>query len=104
MSHDAIDAPVTLRPAEPRDAPALGRLDDGFDRRRCLAPTEHIEEGYGRFLTSHLGDQDVLVLVAERAGEVVGYAYAAVEPWSWQELREVAGFVHDVIVADEERN
>ena len=37
------------------------------------------------------------MLVAERAGAVVGYVYAGIEPFSWKEL-PAAGFVHDVVV------
>ena len=33
--------------------------------------------------------------MAERAGEVVGCVYAGIEPHSWKELREAAGFIHD---------
>ena len=39
-----------------------------------------------------------MVLVAERDGAVIGYVYAGLEPQSWKELREPAGFVHDVAV------
>ena len=31
-------------------------------------------------------------------GVPVGYVYAGLEPQSWKELREAAGFVHDVVV------
>ena len=33
----------------------------------------------------------------------VGYVYAGLEPQSWKELREAAGFVHDVVVTDDAR-
>lgn len=100
---------VVIRPAEARDLPALGRLGAAlmrahyaFDRDRFLAPGLHPEEGYGRFLASQHGD-DVAVLVAERDGRVVGYVYAGVEPRSWKELRDVAGFIHDVVVDETAR-
>jgi GNAT superfamily N-acetyltransferase len=32
---------------------------------------------------------------------VIGYVYAGIEPQSWKELRESAGFIHDVVVAPE---
>ncbi len=41
--------------------------------------------------------------VAEYKGDVVGYVYAAVEPLSWKELRDEAGFVHDEYVDDHAR-
>jgi GNAT superfamily N-acetyltransferase len=34
---------------------------------------------------------------------VVGYAYAAIEPLSWKELRDRAGFVHDLVVREDQR-
>jgi ribosomal protein S18 acetylase RimI-like enzyme len=40
----------------------------------------------------------VAIFVAERAGTIGGYVYAAVEPRSWKELRDVAGFIHDIVV------
>jgi GNAT superfamily N-acetyltransferase len=48
-----------------------------------------------------LKEEDVAVLVAERSGNVIGYVYAGMEPQSWKELRETAGFIHDVVVVPE---
>jgi ribosomal protein S18 acetylase RimI-like enzyme len=102
--------PFIVRPAEPRDVPALGNLGalllrthHAFDPRRFLAPGEHPEEGYARFLRGELDDPNARILVAEMDAEVVGYVFAAVEPMSWKELREAAGFVHDVAVTPEAR-
>jgi ribosomal protein S18 acetylase RimI-like enzyme len=99
-----------IRPAELRDVPALGRLGAllmrvhyDFDSRRFLAPGPHSETGYGAFLRSRLSEPDTTVLTAERSGAVVGYAYAALEPLSWQELRDEAGVVHDLIVDPDRR-
>lgn len=96
---------MTIRPATPADLPALGRLGallirihNDFDRQRFFAPPSNPEEGYAWFLGSQLDDPDVVVLVAEVDGRVVGYVYAGVEPHSWKELREECGFVHDLIV------
>jgi GNAT superfamily N-acetyltransferase len=100
---------LVVRRAEARDLPTLGRLGAmlmrahyAFDERRFLAPGPHPEEGYGRFLASQHGD-DVAVFVAERDDRVIGYVYAGIEPHSWKELRDVAGFVHDVVVDEVER-
>ncbi|HEX2660149.1 MAG TPA: GNAT family N-acetyltransferase [Polyangia bacterium] len=100
----------TLRPAETRDLPALGRLGGslvrlhhGFDRLRFMAPRGDIDEGYGWFLGTQLGEKDVVVLVAEVDERVIGYVYAGLEPMSWKELREPAGFVHDVVVEESVR-
>ena len=99
-----------IRRATPSDAPALGRLGalllrahHGFDPQRFMAPGANPEAGYGWFLNSQLGDDDVAVFVAEQDGAVVGYVYAGLEPRSWKELREACGFIHDVAVREEGR-
>ena len=102
---------TTIRPAELRDLTSLGMLGASlmrthfeFDRQRFLSPDEGAEAGYGQFLGSQLGDDDTVVMVAEVDGEVAGYVYAGVEPLSWKELRDEAGFVHDLLVSDQARN
>ena len=34
---------------------------------------------------------------------MAGYIYAGIEPQSWKELREEAGFIHDVAVTEQGR-
>lgn len=68
-----------------------------------MRPGESAAEGYAWFLGTQLDEPDSLVLVAERAQEVIGYLYAGIEPRNWKELREEAGFIHDVLVTDEHR-
>ena len=99
-----------IRRATPSDAPALGRLGalllrahHHFDPQRFMAPGANPEAGYGWFLNSQLGDDDVAVFVAEQDGAVIGYVYAGLEPRSWKELREACGFIHDVAVREEGR-
>jgi GNAT superfamily N-acetyltransferase len=75
------------------------RVHHGFDAERFMSPATDVEGGYAWFLGTELENPDVVVLVAERGAEVLGYAYAGMEPQSWKELREEAGFVHDVVVA-----
>jgi ribosomal protein S18 acetylase RimI-like enzyme len=101
---------IVVRPAIESDLPVVGRLGAllmqthyGFDRQRFMAPGTNAAEGYRSFLGSQLNQEDVIVLVAQRAGTVVGYVYAGLEPQSWKELREPAGFIHDVAVAESNR-
>ena len=101
---------ITIRRATDADAPALGRLGAllmrthyAFDPLRFLSPGETPEEGYAWFLASQLGQEDVAVFVAERSGQVVGYVYAGIEPLSWKELRDEAGFIHDIAVDEDAR-
>jgi GNAT superfamily N-acetyltransferase len=98
---------TTIRRADARDLQALGRLGAllmrthyDFDRQRFLAPDDNPEFGYSRFLGHQLRDADVVIFVAEQAGEVIGYVYAGLEPISWKELRDACGFVHDVLVGE----
>ncbi|HXW04253.1 MAG TPA: GNAT family N-acetyltransferase [Vicinamibacterales bacterium] len=99
----------TIREATRADLPALGRLGAqmveahyAFDRERFMHPAG-IEDGYARFLGTQLSNPDAILLVAEVDGRVAGYVYAAVEAQSWQELRDEAGYIHDVVVDDPAR-
>jgi ribosomal protein S18 acetylase RimI-like enzyme len=95
---------VVIRRATPADEPALGRYGGAlmrqhheFDPLRFIR-SDNPEAGYGRFLVSQLAEPRCVVLVAERAGAVVGYAYAGLEPMSWKDLRAACGYLHDVFV------
>jgi ribosomal protein S18 acetylase RimI-like enzyme len=111
MRHDVfVTDDVVIRPAEQRDLHELGRLGamlvrahHAFDQARFMAPGPSVEEGYARFLGTQLAESEVIVYVAERAGQVVGYVYAGMEPLSWKELRDPAGFIHDVVVDEHAR-
>jgi ribosomal protein S18 acetylase RimI-like enzyme len=101
---------IVIRRATAADLPALGKLGASllrthyaFDPERFMAPRGDPEAGYAWFLGTQLKEDDVAVLVAERSGEVIGYVYAGMEPQSWKELREAAGFIHDVVVAADAR-
>ena len=96
---------VTIRPASPADVPAIGRLGallvkthHDFDPQRFIAATPRTEHGYGSYLGSLLRDQDIVILVAEQDGEVLGYTYAGVEGYDYMALRGPAGALYDIVV------
>ena len=98
------------RPAAKPDEEALGRFGAALMRQhhasdpRRFILTDRPEAGYGRFLISQLADPACLVLVAERANEIVGYVFARIEPTSWRDLRGPCGFIHDVFVHERVRH
>jgi ribosomal protein S18 acetylase RimI-like enzyme len=77
----------------------LVRMHHAWDPLRWMMP-DGVESGYARFFASQLDDPDTIILVAEDgSGDVVGYAYAALDPRSWADLREACGKLHDLFVA-----
>ena len=100
---------ITIRPAAKPDEMALGRLGAALMRQhhasdpRRFILTDRPEYGYGRFLISQLANPDLLVLVAERPNEIVGYVFAGLEPTSWRDLRGPCGFIHDLYVHESAR-
>jgi ribosomal protein S18 acetylase RimI-like enzyme len=96
---------VTIRPASPADLPALGRLGamlvrthHDFDPQRFLPATPQTERGYASFLGTQLDKPHVVVLVAERNGEAIGYTYAGVEGTDYMSQRGPAGVLYDIAV------
>lgn len=95
----------TIRPATIADLPALGRLGallvavhHDFDPDRFFAATPDTESAYAAFLKRELGRAAAIVLVAEKSGAVVGYAYAGIEGTDFMALRGPAGILYDLIV------
>jgi len=96
---------VPIRPAAPADLKAIGRLGallvrmhHELDPDRFIAATPQTEHGYGSFLGTQLDEPNVIILVAERDGEVIGYTYAGVEGNDYMSLRGPAGVLHDIVV------
>lgn len=101
---------VSVRPALDADAAALGHLGAllveqhyEFDPQRFIAPLPNLAERYGSFLVSQIERPDMIVLVAERDGAVVGYAYAGMEGNDYMALRGPAGVLYDLVVDPDHR-
>jgi ribosomal protein S18 acetylase RimI-like enzyme len=100
-----MDSGIIIRAATREDLPALGRLGavlvrahHDYDRKRFIAATTRTESGYASFLETQLDQPDIVLLVAERDGEVLGYSYAGLEGIDWMSLRGPAGVAHDLVV------
>jgi ribosomal protein S18 acetylase RimI-like enzyme len=76
----------------------LVRTHHDFDPLRFIPATPETPLGYARFLGSQLGKPDVVLLVAERDGAVIGYVYADVEGFDYMSLRGPAGVLQDIVV------
>jgi ribosomal protein S18 acetylase RimI-like enzyme len=101
----AITTAVTIRPAAPADLPAIGRLGallvrmhHDFDPERFLPATARTEHAYASFLGTQLDEPNVVILVAERDGDVLGYTYAGMEGHDYMSLRGPAGVLYDIVV------
>ena len=96
---------VVIRRATAADMPAVGRLGallvrlhHEFDAARFIAATPGTPKGYASYLGSQLDEPDVVLLVAESGGDVIGYTYAGVEGWDYMALRGPAGVLYDIVV------
>jgi len=105
-----MTASTTIRPATPADMPAIGRLGallvrehHDFDPQRFIAAMPGVEKGYGSYLGSQLSEPNVVILVAEREGKVIGYSYSGIEGTDYMALRGPAGAMYDIVVDPEYR-
>ena len=105
-----MQSAIHIRRAQQADLPALGRLGAALlilhhdlDHQRFIAPGSDPASGYAWFLGTQLAREDAAIFVAERDGELAGYVYASIEPHSWKELRDEAGFIHDLMIAEHGR-
>ena len=101
---------ATIRRAAPADMPAVGRLGaqlvrlhHEFDAARFIAASPSTAKGYAAYLGSQLDEPDVVILVAENDGAVIGYTYAGVEGWDYMSLRGPAGVLYDIVVDPAQR-
>ena len=96
---------VSIRPASAKDMPAVGklgallvRLHHEVDGARFIAASPSTPKGYASYLGTQLEEPDVVILVAESGGDVIGYTYAGVEGWDYMALRGPAGVLYDIVV------
>lgn len=115
LSSSAVsEDPFTIRAMGTPDLPAASKLAAKLvDMHHALDPKRFLHlpnaaTGYARYFAGELKSEDVVLVVAERAssgeGErVVGYAYARLEPRSYNELLDACGKLHDVYVDEAAR-
>jgi GNAT superfamily N-acetyltransferase len=101
---------MTIHPAAGADWTGVGRLADllvrthhDFDKSRFVAPGFLPQDAYTARLRDETSRGHAIVLVAHIDDAVVGYVFAGVEPENWKELRHEAGYIHDLVVAPEQR-
>jgi ribosomal protein S18 acetylase RimI-like enzyme len=69
-----------------------------LDPERFISATPDTARAYGDFLAGQLRRPEVVVLVAEEGGAVLGYTYAGLEGTDYMALRGPAGVVYDLVV------
>jgi len=76
----------------------LVRLHHELDPQRFIPATSGTQNAYGSYLGTLLDDPRIVILVAERDGEVIGYTYAGLEGTDYMALRGPAGALYDIVV------
>jgi|GEM_PF-524066 len=101
---------VIVRAAEPRDLEAAAQLagklvyfHQALDPERYMK-MERVEAGYRQWFEKELArPKQVVLLVAERGTEIVGYAYGRLEDADWNLLLAAHGALHDLWVEPDAR-
>ncbi|HKY39024.1 MAG TPA: GNAT family N-acetyltransferase [Polyangiaceae bacterium] len=110
---------VQIRKATRRDLPKIAKLAGelvrqhyGFDPKRFMFIAKP-EAGYEWWFGKELSNKKALIYCATLEGrkrgrgpalrEIVGYAYARLEPRDWNSLLDAHGALHDVLVAESAR-
>jgi ribosomal protein S18 acetylase RimI-like enzyme len=100
---------IQIRRATRRDlykiaklAGELVRQHYGFDPQRFMF-IPNPEAGYEWWFGKELANKKALIYCARLDGELVGYAYARLEPRDWNSLLDAHGALHDVLVAKSAR-
>jgi ribosomal protein S18 acetylase RimI-like enzyme len=105
-----MSAAPSIRPATLKDVGAIGKLGallvrehHDFDPQRFIPATSRTESQYGWYLGTQLEEPNIVILVAEQNGEVVGYTYSGVEGTDYMSLRGPAGVMYDIVVDPDHR-
>ncbi|ENN88417.1 acetyltransferase [Rhizobium freirei PRF 81] len=109
MSEQHLNS-IIIRPAVRTDAAVLGHygaslmsLHSEWDQERFISAGPSTPEKYAQWLSSQVALDDVVVLVAEDRGFVIGYVYAALEGADYMTLRGPAAVIHDIFVNPDRR-
>ena len=101
---------IDIRPATRADLSSIGRLGallvrmhHDLDPARFVAGSRDTESAYASFSGTQLDVPTVVVLVAVRDDEVLGYTYAGLEPVDYMALRGAAGGLYDIVVDPAQR-
>lgn len=96
---------MTIRPAADADWLRVGALGEilvathyAFDRRRFVHPDTLPADAYISHLRQEVAHGLAVVHVAAVGDGVAGYVFAGIEPESWKDLRDEAGYIHDLVV------
>src|SRR5947207_2060576 len=102
---------MTIRTITERDWARVAELSEqlvqmhhAFDRSRFIQPDALPGDAYTTRVREEVARGHATIQVAERDGRVIGYVFAGLEPASWKELRDEAGFIHDIVVEDAARD
>jgi ribosomal protein S18 acetylase RimI-like enzyme len=105
-----MSAAPSIRPATLKDVGAIGKLGallvrehHAFDPQRFIPATSRTESQYGWYLGTQLEEPNIVILVAVRDGEVIGYTYSGVEGTDYMSLRGPAGVMYDIVVDPDHR-
>ena len=74
-----------------------------LDPLRFIPGSPHTEQGYASWLDSQLANEQVVILVAVRNGDVLGYSYTEIEEPDYMSLRGPVGVLHDIMVEPAQR-
>ncbi|MBB3590759.1 ribosomal protein S18 acetylase RimI-like enzyme [Rhizobium sp. BK529] len=105
MPTKPVEHAVKIRPAISGDMEILGSfgamlvaLHHKLDSKRFIEAAKSTPARYAHFLESQLARPEVIVMVAEENGALLGYAYAELEGFDYMALRGPAGVIHDLFV------